>query len=161
MKKMTIDDVPGLLRREIEALCMKPFLDAFAQEIGEEKTMEIAGKVIDRLAFQDGQNFAEQIDGDLLEAVRDQLLSHNTVGDCDNRLREHTNDHVSVDTIDCEYVRMYERIGMRDLGYLFSCRRDIGFYEGMNHRMHLVREGTKMQGAPVCDFRVELGEDSE
>lgn len=156
MGKMTIDDVPGLVRREIEALCIKPFLDAFAEEIGKEKTMEIAGAVIDKLAREAGRQFAEQIDGDMLAAVRDQLLSHNTAGDCDNRLREQSDDHVTVDTVDCEYVRMYERIGMRDLGYLLSCRRDIGYYEGIDSRMHLVREGTKMQGAPTCDFRVEL-----
>lgn len=156
MKKMTIDDVPGLLRREIEALCIKPFLDAFAEEIGKEKTMEIAGRVIDALAREAGRQFAEQIDGDMLAAVRDQLLSHNTAGDCDNRLREQSDDHVTVDTVDCEYVRMYERIGMRDLGYLLSCRRDVGYYDGIDSRMHLVREGTKMQGAPICDFRVEM-----
>ena len=156
MEKMTIDDVPGLVRREIEALCIKPFLDAFAEEIGKEKTMEIAGAVIDKLAWEAGRQFAKQIDGDMLAAVRDQLLSHNTAGDCNNRLREEADDHVTVDTVDCEYVRMYERIGMRDLGYLLSCRRDVGYYDGINSRMHLVREGTKMQGAPICDFRVEM-----
>lgn len=155
-EKMKIGDVPGLVRREIEALCIKPFLDAFAEEIGRERTMEIAGQVIDRLAWESGREYAAGIDGDLLLAIRDQLLSHNAVGDCDNRLIEENGDHVTVHTVDCEYVRMYERIGMRDLGYLLSCRRDVGFYEGIDSHMRMVREGTRMEGREVCDFRIEL-----
>lgn len=159
-EKMRVSDVPGLVRREIEALCIKPFLDAFAEEIGKERTMEIAGKVIDRLAWESGRDYAAQIDGDFIPAIREQLLSHNAVGDCDNRLVEECADHVTVHTVDCEYVRMYERIGMRDLGYLLSCRRDVGFYEGINSRMHMVREGTLMQGCDVCDFRIELEDET-
>ena len=38
IKMETIYDVPVLLRREIEALMVKPFLDAFEKELGHEKT---------------------------------------------------------------------------------------------------------------------------
>ncbi len=154
--KMTIDQVPGLVRREIEALCLKPFLDAFAQEIGKERTLEIAATVIDQLAFESGQEYAKQIHGDVLTAVKEQLLTHNEAGDCDNRVREEGEHYVAVDTVDCEYVRMYERLGMRELGYLLSCRRDVKFYEGINSSMRLVRDGTRMEGAEVCDFRIEM-----
>ena len=34
----TIYDVPIILRREIEALMVKPFIDAFEKELGHEKT---------------------------------------------------------------------------------------------------------------------------
>ena len=71
---MKVEDVPYLVRREIEALAVKPFLDAFAQELGREKTLEIAGRVIDRLSRESGKEFALQNQGDLLGAVRDQLL---------------------------------------------------------------------------------------
>lgn len=37
-----IYDVPIILRREIEALMVKPFLDAFEKELGHDKTYEIA-----------------------------------------------------------------------------------------------------------------------
>lgn len=153
---MQIEDVPYLVRREIEALALKPFLDAFARELGQEKTMEIAGAVIDRLSEEAGREFAAAHQDDLLDAVRDQLLAHNEAGDCDNRLQDEGPDHVTVHTCDCEYVRMYERNGLKDLGFLLSCRRDIGYYEGMGENVHLVRRGTRMQGCPVCDFRVEL-----
>ena len=41
----TIYDVPIILRREIEALMVKPFIDAFEKELGHEKTYEILKKV--------------------------------------------------------------------------------------------------------------------
>ena len=160
MEKITaIADVPWLVRREIEAIMIAPFLDAFAEEFGRERVMEIAGEVIDRLARQSGKEYAEQMDlpedGDLIPAIREQLLSHNAAGDCDNRLIEETEDHVTVHTCDCDYVRMYERIGLKELGPLLSCRRDVGFYEGMEKNLHMVRKGTIMQGYEVCDFRIE------
>ena len=155
-EKMKAEDVPFLTRREIEALAIKPFLDAFAAELGWEKTLDIAGQVIDRLSRESGKEFALQNQDHLPAAVRDQLLSHNDAGDCDNRLQDEGPYHVTVYTVDCEYVRMYERIGLKDLGYLLSCRRDEGYYDGMGENVGMVRQGTLMQGCPVCDFRVEF-----
>ena len=158
-KITSVSDVPCLIRREIEALMIAPFLEAFAEEFGREKVMEIAGKVIDKLAVESGKAYAEEMhlkaDETLIPAIREQLLSHNEVGDCDNRLVDETEDHVTVHTCDCDYVKMYERIGLKDLGCLLSCRRDVRFYEGMGLGLRLVREGTRMEGCEVCDFRVE------
>ena len=155
-EKMKISDVPGITRREIEALFIKPFLEAFTKEIGKERTMEIAGEVIDRLAWESGRDYAAQIDGELLPALEKQLLTHNDVGDCNNQLIEKDQKHITVHTTDCEYVRMYQRIGMMDLGYLLSCRRDIAFYKGISSRVQMIRKGTLMQGYDVCDFHIEL-----
>ena len=158
-KITSVSDVPCLVRREIEALMIAPFLEAFAEEFGREKVMEIAGKVIDRLAVESGKAYAEEMklkaDETLIPAIRDQLLGHTADGDCDNRLVEETADHVTVYTHDCAYVRMYERIGLKDLGCLLSCRRDKGFYEGMEKGLRFVRTKTRMEGCDVCDFRVE------
>ena len=55
----TIYDVPVLLRREIEALMIKPFLDAFEKELGHEKTMEITKKVVQELAREQGKEYAK------------------------------------------------------------------------------------------------------
>ena len=151
-KFITVSDVPWLVRREIEALMIAPFLDAFSEEFGRDRTMEIAGR-------ESGKAYAEEMalkqEENLIPAIRDQLLSHNIAGDCDNRVMEETGDHVTVHTCDCEYVRMYERIGLKDLGYLLSCRRDIGFYDGMERNLRMVRKGTRMESCDVCDFRIE------
>lgn len=153
---MTIDEMPILLRREVEARFIKPFLDAFAEEIGKERTYEIAGEVIDRIAFQAGQERAAQTGKNQPKDVPELLAMHSTEGGCDNHTREVDERHILEETMDCEYARMYARLGMQELGYLLSCRRDFKFFEGVNSKMRLTRTRTIMQGGRSCDFLVEL-----
>ena len=68
----TIYDVPVLLRREIEALMVKPFLDAFEKELGHEKTYEIVEKVIAEIAFEQGKEYAELLGGNGIDALMGQ-----------------------------------------------------------------------------------------
>ena len=46
----SIDDLPILLRREIEARIAGPLIEAFSAEFGREQTIRVAGKVIKELA---------------------------------------------------------------------------------------------------------------
>ena len=52
----------------------------------------------------------------------------------------------------CAYVDMYERIGMKDMGYTLSCMRDEYFYQGFNPEMVMTRSKTLMTGGDCCDF---------
>lgn len=159
---MTIDEMPILLRREVEARFIKPFLDAFAKEIGEKRTYEIAGQVIDEIAFEAGRERAAQLGGkDQPRDVPELLAMHSMEDGCDNHTREVDDRHILEETMDCAYARMYDRLGMRDLGYLLSCRRDYKFFEGVNSRMRLKRTHTIMQGGKSCDFWIELKGDSD
>ena len=157
---MTIEEMPILLRREVEARFIKPFLDAFSEEIGRERTYEIVGGVIDRIAFQAGQERAAQIGKNQPKDVPELLAMHSTEGGCENHTREVDDRHILEETMDCEYARMYERLGMRDIGYLLSCRRDYKFFEGVNSKMRLTRQHTIMQGGKSCDFLIELVEEN-
>ena len=69
----TIYDVPIILRREIEARMVKPFIDAFEKELGHEKTYEIGKKVIFDIAFKEGQEDAELFGRNDLQAIRMQM----------------------------------------------------------------------------------------
>jgi hypothetical protein len=51
---------------------------------------------------------------------------------------------------------MYEREGMKELGFCLSCSRDEPFTKGFNPRMKLLRTRTIMEGASHCDFRFVL-----
>ena len=53
-----INDVPVLLRREIEARITAPLIEAFADKLGHEKTIEIASNVILNLAVKSGADLA-------------------------------------------------------------------------------------------------------
>lgn len=148
----TIYDVPVLLRREIEALMIKPFLDAFEKELGHEKTYEIAAKVVKEIAKQQGAEYAVELGGNDMAAMMKQEEAW-TANDAlvidGNAVDERT----LCQTIRrCAYVDMYERIGMKDMGYTLSCMRDEYFYEGFNPEMVMTRSKTLMTGGDCCDF---------
>ena len=149
----TIYDVPVLLRREIEALMIKPFLDAFEQELSHEKTYAIAEKVVQEIAKAQGAEYVEVLGGNDAAALKRQEEAW-TAGDAlevENDLSE--DGTVLKQTVKrCAYVDMYERIGMNDLGTMLSCMRDEYFYAGFNPKMEMTRTKTLMCGGDCCDF---------
>ena len=66
--------------------------------------------------------------------------------------------HLCEDVLDCQYVSMYERIGMKDLGAILSCGRDEPFYKGMNSKIKMTRTRTLMETGKCCDFVFDLEE---
>ena len=44
-KNMSLDEMPILLRREVEARILKPFLEIMEKEMGEEKTKKIIATI--------------------------------------------------------------------------------------------------------------------
>jgi hypothetical protein len=51
----------------------------------------------------------------------------------------------------CRYAELYESLGIREIGTIFSCARDFALIEGFNPNVTLVRTQTIMEGAPYCD----------
>ena len=128
----TIYDVPVLLRREIEALMIKPFLEAFEKELGRDKTYEIAAKVVKEIAKKQGAEYAVELGGNDLQAMEKQEEAW-TANDALVVDEEVVDQCTLCQTIrKCAYVDMYERIGMKDMGYMLSCMRDEYFYLGFN-----------------------------
>lgn len=148
----TIYDVPVILRREIEALMIKPFLDAFEKELGHEKTYEIAASVVEQIAEAQGAEYAVVLGGNDKEALAKQsdswgsndALAWDVVSEDDHSICQNLTK--------CAYVQMYERIGMKELGYTLSCLRDEYFYKGFNPKMKMTRSKTLMNGDDCCDF---------
>ena len=152
IKMETIYDVPVLLRREIEALMVKPFLDAFEKELGHEKTYEIVEKVIAEIAFEQGKDYAVVLGGNGIDALMGQAeaWSSNDALDMQMYVENETDCYSPVKR--CAYVDMYERIGMKELGKVLSCLRDEFFYQGFNPEMEMCRSKTLMDGGDCCDF---------
>ena len=147
----TIYDVPVLLRREIEALMVKPFLDAFEKELGHDRTYEIAASVIKEIAEDQGSDYAKMGGNDLnglLEAEK--AWNANDALEAEDVVEDGCILHQTVKR--CAYVDMYTRIGMRELGYMLSCLRDEFFYKGFNPDMIMTRSKTIMTGSGCCDF---------
>lgn len=148
----TIYDVPVLLRREIEALMIKPFLDAFEKELGRDKTYEIAAGVVREIAKRQGADYAAELGENDMAAITKQEEAW-TANDALEIEEKAADDCTLYQTIKrCAYVDMYERIGMRDMGYTLSCMRDEYFYQGFNPEMVMTRSKTLMTGGDCCDF---------
>ena len=152
IKMETIYEVPVLLRREIEALMVKPFLDAFEKELGHEKTYEIVEKVIAEIAFEQGKDYAVVLGGNGIDALMGQAESWSANDALDMQMYVENETDCYSPVKRCAYVDMYERIGMKELGKVLSCLRDEFFYQGFNPEMEMCRSKTLMDGGDCCDF---------
>jgi hypothetical protein len=56
----------------------------------------------------------------------------------------------------CRYAELYDRLGIKEFGYSFSCNRDEPLIKAFNSRMRLSRTRTIMQGDKICDFQIIL-----
>ena len=157
----TIHDVPVLLRREIEALMIKPFLDRFEKELGREKTYQIVGSVIKAIAEAQGAECAQLWGGNDVEALGNQNKTWGANDALYGEVVLKDDYRVYTDIKKCAYVDMYERIGMKDLGFMLSCLRDEAFYKGFNSELCMTRTKCLMCGDDCCDFRLDFPKDGE
>ncbi|MBN1536146.1 MAG: L-2-amino-thiazoline-4-carboxylic acid hydrolase [Anaerolineales bacterium] len=142
-----------ITRREIEARVIAPLMEAFAQEMGIERTVEIAGRVIRQIAHEQGCQLAKSLGGctlahfaKLVEAWgKDDALQMEIIEQDENRL------HFNVTR--CRYAELYKNLGIPQLGKMLSCNRDEALIEGFNPAIKLHRAHTIMEGAAFCDFR--------
>jgi hypothetical protein len=149
----------GLLnRREIEARLLTPLLAAMSAELGRERALEMIRKVIHDLAYQGGVQLANSMEHNDLEhftVVHEGWKKDNAI---QTEVLEQTNRKFAFNVYRCRYVEMYEHLGVRELGTVFSCERDFALIEGFNPKIKLTRTQTIMEGADICDFCFEQEE---
>lgn len=157
----TINDVPMILRREIEARMIAPFLKAFSDEIGEEKTREITTKVIAELAGQQGREIAKSMGTSLMD-IRDKVFPlFSKGGSVESECLTSSEKNLRIDVVKCVYADMYKRLGLEDLGFQLSCQRDEYLFEGMNPKIKFTRSKTIMEGCDCCDFHLDICDEEE
>ncbi len=159
-KKSDLSPSPSitlLQRREIQAGLVVKLIRAFAAELGQEKTLEIAHHAVTQDAEQAGRVAAATCGGNSLTDLA-VLIKNTYTADrslefevlAENRTEFHLDIHR------CLFAEMYERLGMREYGTCLSCSRDEAFLLGFNPHIKLVRTHTIMEGAESCDFRYSL-----
>lgn len=151
----TINDVPILLRREIEALMVAPFLEAFAKELGWDRTREIARSVIADLARQAGRGMAAAAGGNTLGDLMKVIPAFSQGGALEIEVKLPDPDCIRMDVTRCAYADMYRKNGLAELGSLLSCYRDNYLFEGFNPDLVFTRTETIMDGGNCCDFCLE------
>lgn len=155
----TKPDITTLTRREIEAKIAGPLIRAFAEELGEDKALEVARRAIEPMARESGAQLAEFVGGHTLEHFAKGLVLWSQGGALEFETLEQSAGRFSMNVTRCRYAEMYRDLGMTELGLVLSCGRDYAMIEGFNPRVKFSRTQTIMEGAPYCDFRYELDEE--
>jgi predicted hydrocarbon binding protein len=147
-------EISHLLVRELQAPLVSELIKGFAKNIGKDKALEIAKRVIEEDAVLSGKNLAVEFSGnsleELLKIVQEFWAKDGTMEIENISLDEKT---LSFDVTRCGYAEMYQRMGIQELGYLMSCSRDFAFMDGFNPAIELKRTKTIMEGDRVCNFR--------
>ena len=151
-----IDDIPILLRREIEARIAGPLIEAFSAEFGRQKTLEIAANVVLDLAEESGANLAKRCGGNSLEDLSNGTGQWSAGGALQRDVLERTDSDYNYNIVRCKYAEMYQSLGLAELGFVLSCGRDGKMFGGFNRDIQFKRTQTIMQGATHCDFRLSL-----
>lgn len=158
--KLNLDDIPLILRREIEARILAPFVAELSATFGEEAVREVLRRTIQRIAREQGREMAQRLGGNTLGHLA-QVVTLWQTGDALEIQIERQDEQAFVFRVTrCEYAEMYRRLGLGDLGATLSCRRDAAFIEGFNPRLRFERGHTLMEGHAFCDFcyRMEADE---
>jgi hypothetical protein len=146
-----------LLQREIQMPLLANLLRDFISEIGYDQAIAVANKTIQKDGMKAGKAMAEKYGGNdisvLLRVVGEvwaqgRALEFEVLEKTENRLR--------FNVTRCRYAELYDRLGIKEFGYCFSCNRDEPLVKAFNSRMKLLRTQTIMQGDKICDFQIIL-----
>ncbi|MBI2766608.1 MAG: L-2-amino-thiazoline-4-carboxylic acid hydrolase [Chloroflexi bacterium] len=153
-RNATVEDLPLLERRRIEAGVLVPVIRALQAEFGEEAVNRVVGAAIREIARAQGEARAKQAH---IESMADlqRVMSAGPIseGSLIVDVVEQDEAHYGFNVTTCKFVEMYEAMGARDLGFLLSCGRDYAAFAGMAPGFEFNRTQTRMEGATHCDFR--------
>ena len=159
-KTMPTDDLNAkigvLTRRDVEARILIPVIDALGETFGPEAVLSVVQSTIVKIARQQGADLSSLIGNNSLQHFSETLQFWTR----DDALKieeiEASEDVLSFNVTRCCYAELYDSLGIRDIGTIFSCARDFALIEGFNPDVSLTRTQTIMEGAPFCDFRYRL-----
>jgi hypothetical protein len=155
----SIDDVPMIVRREIEARILAPFVEALSEQFGRRNVVDILRATIVRIARQSGREMALRCEGADLAEFQKVVGRWREGGALELTVLHHDRKRYEFNVTRCLYAEMYRRLGIPELGELLSCNRDFSASEGFNPNLKLQRTQTLMDGASHCDFRYRLDAD--
>ncbi|MBU1276808.1 MAG: L-2-amino-thiazoline-4-carboxylic acid hydrolase [Proteobacteria bacterium] len=143
-------------RREIEAGIAGPLINAYIKELGRERALKVASRVINRLAWESGAELAQTLGGNSLARLAKGQGQWAAGGALEREVLQISRTAYDYNIVRCKYAEMYRKSGLADLGFVLSCGRDAAMFQGFNPDIKLTRTQTIMQGADYCDFRLSL-----
>ena len=145
-----------LTRREVEARILIPIIEALGETFGQDEVLAVVRKTIVKIAREQGAVLAQQMGGNSLKHFVDSLAYWTKDDALEIDVLEESDDALSFNVTRCRYAELYESLGIRNIGTIFSCTRDFALIEGFNPDISLKRTQTIMEGADHCDFRYRL-----
>jgi hypothetical protein len=152
----TIEAVPLLVRREIEARIIAPFVDALAQQFPRRQVLDILRETVVRIAHEQAAALPDQIGENDLHAFEVVTQKWTEGGALELNVLEKQDMRYEFNVTRCRYAEMYRRLGIPELGQILSCSRDFAAGEGFNQNLKLTRSKTILGGDEHCDFRYKL-----
>ncbi len=141
-------------KRRIEAEMIKEIYDVVKERHGKEEAQEIIRISVSNSAITQGREFAAQYDH---EPTLQDLEANHHLWEKDNALErvhlQETETNLDYNITRCEYAKMYQAMGLGEIGHLLSCNLDGSFCTGFSDNIELTRTQTIMEGAEYCDFR--------
>lgn len=151
----TIQDLPILLRREVEARLAAPLIEALCVEFGEARVLEVVQRVIVQIAHEQGAELAQAMGGCSLAHFIAALEAWKKGDAMQMEVLAQDETRFHFNATRCRYAEMYRAMGIPELGKILSCSRDYALIEGFNPGIQLQRTQTLLEGAPYCDFRYD------
>lgn len=155
VNRLKVSDVPILARREIEAVLLARVFEKLTQTIGRSEALRIITEVVGDEAYDNGKKLATIYDSNSLEEIQHLMEPFQASGALEMEFSS-GNDFLKMNVTHCEYANMYNRLGIKELGYSLSCQRDYYLFKGYNPQIEFRRTQTIMQGCPICDFHFYL-----
>jgi hypothetical protein len=153
-----LNEIGILVRREIEARMVAPFIGALVKELGKERALRVTQDIIESLSREAGVQLSASMGGNSIAHFVESLKFWTKENALEIEVLEQTGSTFSFNVKRCRYAEMYKELGLHDLGRFLSCSRDFALAEGFNPKMKLTRTQTIMDGAATCDFRYRLEE---
>jgi hypothetical protein len=149
------DELPILLKRQIQAQVIGPIHAEMVAAFGLEKANAVLDAAVRKAAIAEGQEFASKEPGGVTSMAQFiklyELWTHD--GALEIEVLQADDQTFNFDVTRCKYAESYKQMGLGAIGHLMSCNRDGTFCQGYDPRITLERQHTIMAGAPRCTFR--------
>ena len=144
---MDPSELTNLERMRIQMEYAVPLVRDLQRLLGEDVVKEALASRVELLATEQAQP-GSKADFSRMEAGME-LYARG--GALDYDVIASDSDRFDVNITRCDYMRMMEDLGARDIGHLLVCNLD--YPMAARTGMELTRTQTQMQGASFCDFR--------
>ncbi len=145
-----------LTRREVEARILSPVIEALGQSFGRDQVLSVVQSTIIKIAREQGADLSKLLKNNTLQDFCETLQFWTRDNALEIEVIEESEEVLSFNVTRCRYAELYDSLGLREIGTIFSCARDFALIEGFNPDVSLRRTQTIMEGAPFCDFRYRL-----